>query len=377
MASTGGSGKGLTRRGFPAESARMNRAVTADLFTPIRLGRLDLPNRIVMAPMTRARTGAGGAPNCLNATYYRQRASAGLIITEATQVSPQSGGFPGTPGIFSFEQIAGWRQVTDAVHDAGGRMFLQLWHVGRISHPSMQPDGALPVAPSAIAPAGEVFTAEGPKPYVTPRALETQEIPGIVDQFRRAAANAMVAGFDGVEVHAANGYLIDQFLRDGTNRRTDEYGGAVDNRARLLLEVLAAVCEVWQGDRVGVRLSPAGGFNDMRDSDPDATFSRVAELLNPLKLAYLHAVEDGGYDVARVRRAFRGHYIANGGYDFTRATAAIGSGAADLVSFGKLYVANPDLARRFATGAKLAEADAGKFYGGDAAGYIDYPEMAG
>ncbi|HEY7840647.1 MAG TPA: alkene reductase [Gammaproteobacteria bacterium] len=353
----------------------MNRAVTADLFTPIRLGRLDLPNRIVMAPMTRARAGTGGAPNCLNATYYRQRASAGLIITEATQVSPQGGGFPGTPGIHSFEQISGWRQVTDAVHDAGGRIFLQLWHVGRISHPSMQPGGALPVAPSAIAPAGEVFTSEGPKPYVTPRALEIAEIAGVVEQFRRGAANAMVAGFDGVEVHAANGYLIDQFLRDGTNRRGDGYGGSIDNRARLLLEVMAAVCEVWQGDRVSVRLSPAGTFNDMRDSDPDATFTRVAELLNPLKLACLHVVEDGAYDVARVRRAFHGRYIANGGYDFARATAAISSGGADLVSFGKLYISNPDLARRFAMGARLAEADTGTFYGGDAAGYIDYPAL--
>ena len=353
----------------------MNRAIAADLFTPIRLGRLDLPNRIVMAPMTRARAGQAGAPNCLNATYYRQRATAGLIITEATQVSPQGGGFPGTPGIHNFEQIAGWRQVTDAVHDAGGRVFLQLWHVGRISHPSMQPDGALPVAPSAIAPAGEIFTADGPKPFVTPRALELVEIPGIIDQFRRGAANAMVAGFDGVEVHAANGYLIDQFLRGGTNRRADEYGGPADNRARLLLEILAAVCETWQGDRVGVRLSPGSGFNDMRDSDPDGTFSRVAALLNPLQLAYLHAVEEGGYDVARVRRAFRGHYIANAGYDFAKAKAAISSGSADLVSFGKLYIANPDLARRFAAGAQLAAADAATFYGGTAAGYTDYPPL--
>jgi N-ethylmaleimide reductase len=353
----------------------MNRAITADLFTPIRLGRLDLPNRIVMAPMTRARAGMGGAPSCLNATYYRQRASAGLIVTEATQVSPQGGGFPGTPGIHTFEQISGWRQVADAVHDAGGRIFLQLWHVGRISHPSMQPGGALPVAPSAIAPTGEVFTADGPKPYLAPRALETAEIPGIVEQFRRGAANAMAAGFDGVEVHAANGYLIDQFLRDGTNRRGDAYGGSVDNRARLLLEIMAAVCEACKSDRVGVRLSPAGSFNDMRDSDPGATFSRVAELLNPLQLAYMHVIEDGEYDVARVRRTFHGRYIANGGYDFARATAAISSGAADLVSFGKLYISNPDLARRFAVGARLAEADTGTFYGGDAAGYIDYPAL--
>jgi len=353
----------------------MNRAVTADLFTPIRLGRIDLPNRIVMAPMTRARAGQGGAPSCLTATYYRQRATAGLIVTEATQVSAQGGGFPGTPGIHNFEQIAGWRQVTDAVHDAGGRVFLQLWHVGRISHPSMQPNGELPVAPSAIRPAGEVFTAGGPQPYATPRALETAEIPGIIEQFRRGAANAMVAGFDGVEVHAANGYLIDQFLRDGTNRRSDEYGGSIDNRARLLLEVMAAVTGVWESDRVGVRLSPANGFNDMRDSNPDATFGRAAELLNPLKLAYLHVVEEGAYDVTRVRRAYRGHYIANGGYDLAKATSAITSGAADLVSFGKAYISNPDLARRFAVGAELAPADTGTFYGGTHAGYTDYPAL--
>jgi N-ethylmaleimide reductase len=353
----------------------MNRPAATDLFTPVRLGSLDVPNRIVMAPMTRARAGAGGAPNCLNAMYYRQRATAGLIITEATQVSPQGGGFPGTPGIHSFDQISGWRQVTDAVHDAGGRIFLQLWHVGRVSHPSMQPGGALPVAPSALAPAGEVFTTAGPQPFATPRALELDEIPDIVAQFRRGAENARAAGFDGVEVHAANGYLIDQFLRDGTNRRTDAYGGSIDRRARLLMEILSTVAEVWRSDRVGVRLSPASSFNDMRDSDADATFGHVAALLNPLRLAYLHVVEEGEYDVDRVRRAFDGRYVANGGYDYAKATAAIRSGAADMVSFGKLFISNPDLARRFAAGAPLAVPDAQTFYGGAEAGYTDYPAL--
>lgn len=353
----------------------MNRAVTPDLFTPIRLGRLELPNRIVMAPMTRARAGAGGTPGCLNAAYYRQRASAGLIISEATEVSAQGGGFPGCPGIYNFEQIAGWRQVTDTVHDVGGRIFLQLWHVGRVSHPAMQPGGALPVAPSAVAPAGQVFTADGPQDYVAPRALAAEEMPGVIDQFRRAAANAAVAGFDGVEVHGANGYLIDQFLRDGSNRREDEWGGSVDNRARLLLAVVAAACESWGADRVGVRLSPAGSFNDMRDSDPDATFGRVVELLNPLGLCYLHVIEDGDYDVAALRRAWRGHYMANGGYDFARANAALAAGAADLVSFGKLWVSNPDLPRRFELGAPLAAADPATFYTGNSAGYTDYPAL--
>jgi len=241
--------------------------IDINLLSPYKLGNLELPNRIVMAPLTRNRAGKGNVPGQLNATYYVQRASAGLIITEATQVSPQGLGYPSTPGIHSAKQVEGWKLVTDAVHQQGGRIVLQLWHVGRISHPDLQPDGALPVAPSAIAPKGEASTYEGQKPFVTPRALETSEIPEIIEQYRQGAKNALEAGFDGVEVHGANGYLLDQFLRDATNQRTDEYGGSIENRTRLLLEVTEAVTEVWGGERVGVRLSPSGTFNDMHDSN--------------------------------------------------------------------------------------------------------------
>src|SRR5215470_9766740 len=262
-----------------------------DIFSPFNLGPLQLPNRVVMAPMTRNRAGRGNVPGPLNATYYAQRASAGLIISEATQISPQGVGYPGTPGIHSAEQITGWKRVTDAVHAAGGRMFLQLWHVGRISHPSLQPDGALPVAPSAIAPAGQAMTREGMKPFVTPRALETAEIAGIVEDYRRAARNARQAGFDGVELHGANGYLIDQFLRDGSNRRTDRYGGTAPNRARLLIEVTEALVAEWGAERVGVRLSPTNPFNDISDSNPAATFATAIAELDRFNLAYLHVIE--------------------------------------------------------------------------------------
>src|SRR4029077_16303117 len=268
-----------------------------DIFSPFKLGPLQLINRVVMAPMTRNRAGRGNVPGLLTATYYAQRASAGLIISEATQISPQGVGYPGTPGIHSAEQIAGWKGVTDAVHAAGGRIFLQLWHVGRISPPSLQPDGALPVAPSALAPAGQAWTLDGMKPYVTPRALETAELAGIVAQFRQAAANAKAADFDGVEVHAAHGYLLDQFLRDSTNRRTDIYGGPASNRARLLIEVMAAVAGEWGAGRVGVHLSPTNlAFNDISDSDPAATFATVVGMLDRLGLAYLHMVEPGPAD---------------------------------------------------------------------------------
>ena len=268
-----------------------------DLFSPYQLGPLSLPNRIVMAPMTRNRAGGGNAPTALNATHYAQRASAGLIVAEASQVSPQGIGYPGTPGIHSAEQIAGWKLVTNAVHAAGGRIFLQLWHVGRISHPSLQPDGALPVAPSAIAPAGQAWTLDGMKPYVTPRALETAEIPGIVEQYRQGAANAKAAGFDGIEVHAAHGYLLDQFLRDKTNKRTDRYGGNAANRARIVVEVMEAVAGVWGGERVGVHLSPTNlAFNDISDSDPADTFTTAVRELDRLGLGYLHLVEPGPAD---------------------------------------------------------------------------------
>src|SRR5215472_12088988 len=254
---------------------------SADIFSPFTLGPLALPNRLVMAPMTRNRAGAGNAPTALNATYYAQRASAGLIVAEASQVSPQGLGYPGTPGIHSAAQVAGWTLVTDAVHTAGGRIFLQLWHVGRISHPALQPDGALPVAPSAIAPAGQAWTLDGMKPYVTPRALETVELAGIVAQYRDGAAHAKAAGFDGVEVHAAHGFLLDQFLRDKTNHRTDRYGGSAENRGRLLVEVMEAVAGVWGGARVGVHLSPTNvAFNDISDSDPERTFSTVVRALD-------------------------------------------------------------------------------------------------
>lgn len=351
------------------------------LLSPAKLGPYALDNRMVMAPLTRSRAGDGGVPRAMNVEYYAQRATAGLIISEATQISPEGVGYPGTPGIHSDEQIRGWRRVTDAVHAAGGRIVLQLWHVGRISHPSLQPGGARPVAPSAIRPEGDAFTADGLQPFVTPRALEFYEIPGIVEDYRQAAENAKEAGFDGIEVHAANGYLLDQFLRDGTNHRTDEYGGPVENRAQLLLDVMDAVTTVWNADQVGVRLSPINTFNDMTDSDPDATFGYVARQLNAYGLAYLHVVESDmtgaastqTFDKRKLRNAFRGTYIANGGYDKARATEAIANGAADFVAFGIPFIANPDLVERFALDAPLTEPDQATFYGGDERGYIDYP----
>jgi N-ethylmaleimide reductase len=357
-----------------------------DLFSPFRLGPLALPNRIVMAPMTRNRAGPGDAPTELNATYYAQRSGAGLIVAEASQVSPQGLGYPHTPGIYSAEQIAGWKLATDAVHAAGGRIFLQLWHVGRISHPSLQPDGALPVAPSAIAPAGQAWTLDGMKPYVTPHALETAEIPGIVAQYRRAAVNAKDAGFDGVEVHAAHGYLLDQFLRDKTNQRTDKYGGSAENRARLLVEVMEAVARVWGGDRTGVHLSPTNlAFNDISDSDPAQTFSAAVRALDRLGLAYLHLVEPGPadpggpgprLDAAFFRPLWRSALVVNKAYDLDRANTVLRSGAADLVSFATLFIANPDLPERFRRGAPFNPAERKTYYGGSAKGYTDYPALS-
>ncbi|HEY9905055.1 MAG TPA: alkene reductase [Candidatus Sericytochromatia bacterium] len=353
-----------------------------NLLSPYKLSNLELPNRIVMAPLTRNRAGVGNVPGPLNATYYAQRASAGLIIAEATQVSPQGLGYPATPGIHSPEQVAGWKLVTDAVHQEDGRIFLQLWHVGRISHPDLQPDGMLPVAPSAITPRGEAATYEGMKPFVTPRALETSEIPGIVEQYRQGAKNALEAGFDGVEIHGANGYLLDQFLRDGTNQRTDEYGGSIENRARLLLEVTEAVVGVWGTQRVGVRLSPSGTFNDTHDSNPLETFGYATEALNRFGLAYLHIVEvteadlrHGGTEVptSYLRDRFTGTLMVNAGYDRDRGNAVIAKKEADLVSFGTLFLANPDLPRRFALKAPLNQPDPITFYGGTEKGYTDYP----
>jgi len=347
------------------------------LFQPFELGPITLGNRILMAPLTRNRAGAGDVPHALNAAYYAQRAEAGLIVTEGAQISPQGKGYPGTPGIHSAEQVAGWRLVTDAVHKKGGRIFLQLWHVGRISHPSLQPNGQLPVAPSALKPAGNAMTAAGPVPYVAPRALALDEIPGIVADYRAAAVNAKAAGFDGVEVHGANGYLLDQFLRDGTNQRTDAYGGPIEHRARLLLEVVEVVSTVFGAARVGVRLSPINPFNDIQDSNPQATFDHVATQLGGRGLAYLHVYQAGGdpFDWQRMRRAFGGCFVVNGGYDRPKAEAAIESGAADLVAFGTSFLANPDLVRRLRQNAPLNAPNPATFYGGGAEGYTDYPTL--
>jgi len=348
------------------------------LFSSFNLGKMHFSNRVAMAPMTRNRA-PGGIPTPLMIEYYTQRANAGLIITEGAQVSEQAIGYPATPGIYSTEQVAGWKQVTDAVHQAGGHIFCQLWHCGRISHPDYH-QGEAPVAPSTIRPAGQAFTYEGLKDFVTPRALTLDELPGIVEQYRHAAAMAMQAGFDGIEIHSANGYLLDQFLRDGSNRRTDQYGGAIENRVRLLIEVTEAVCREIGSDKVGVRISPVNGFNDMHDSDPQSLFKHVAGALSILKPAYLHVVEvsmagevEHAVDMQQIRRRFNGAFIANGSYDKARGNAAIASGAADMVAYGIPYLANPDLVDRFLKDAQLNEPDQATFYGGDAHGYTDYP----
>ncbi len=352
------------------------------LFKPVTVGPYQLSNRLVMAPLTRNRAGTGLVPTALNATYYAQRASAGLIISEATQISPQGMGYFNTPGIYSPEQVEGWKLVTKAVHDRSGHIFLQLWHVGRISHPSLQPDTALPVAPSAIAPAGNALTNDGEQPFVKPRALETAEIPGIVADYRKAAENALAAGFDGVEIHSANGYLLDQFLHDGTNHRTDNYGRSLENRARLLMEVAQAVVDTCGSDRVGIRLSPSGTFNDVSDSDLKTLFTYVIEQLNSFNLAYLHLVEPRAYAGVTVeltthffRPIYNGTLIAAGGYDRESGNAAIASGDADLVAYGRTYIANPDLAERFAMNVPLNPYDRSTFYGGTEKGYTDYPTL--
>ena len=351
-----------------------------DLFSPIKLGALDLKNRMMMAPLTRNRAGEGGVPQTLNVTYYAQRATAGLIVTEATPISPMAHGYPMLPGIYTKAQVAGWRQVTDAVHEKGGKIVLQLWHVGRISHPSLL-NGALPVAPSAIKPTGKAFTYQGLVDYVEPRALEASELPAIIQDYAHASQCAMDAGFDGVEIHAANGYLLDQFLRDGTNKRTDNYGGSIENRLRLLLEVTQAVVGIIGADRVGVRLSPVNPFNDMHDSSPQALFNAVTEALNPFNLAYLHVIEGGmggdavDFDFAALRKLFNNAYMANLGFDKARGNAAIASGHADCIAFGVPFLANPDLVERYKIDAPLNEADSSTFYGGAEQGYTDYPFM--
>ena len=362
----------------------MNTGTPIDVFAPYTMGNLQLRNRMVMAPLTRSRAGDGNVPSALAATYYSQRASAALIITEATQASPGGQGYIATPGIHSPEQVRAWKQVTDAVHARGGLIFMQLWHVGRISHPDFL-NGQMPVAPSAIAPRGvQTYTAEGLKDIPTPRELRTDEIPGIVEAFRQGAQNAKAAGFDGVEVHGANGYLLDQFLEDCTNKRTDQYGGSVENRARLLFEVIAAASGVWGADRVGVRLSPGGTFNDMCDCHPQETFGYVVRRLAGMGMAYLHLIEStppqGEHPVPDLsatffRPMYPGTLIVAGGYDLQKANAVLGAGTADLVAFGKMFIANPDLVERFARDAPLNTPNPQTFYGGGAEGYTDYPTL--
>jgi N-ethylmaleimide reductase len=358
---------------------------TPDLFTPVRLGALEIPNRIVMAPLTRMRAGPGRVPTALMAEYYAQRSAAGLIDSEAAAISPQGTGCPNTPGIYTDGQVAGWQRVTKAVHQAGGRIFLQLWHMGRISHPSFQPNGGLPVAPSAIAPrTGQALTEKGMQPYVTPRALNKEELPGLVMQYAIAAEHAKTAGFDGVEIHNANGYLLDQFLRDGTNQRTDEYGGPVRNRARLTLEVTDAVVQVWGADRVGIRFSPGGVFNDMHDSNPLETFGHLLHELNQFKLAYAHLIVSTEDDLrhgavlvplAALRKEFHGPLIVANGFNRATATHALAEDLADAVAFGRLFIANPDLPERFLLDAPLNPLDEATLYGGAEKGYTDYPAM--
>jgi len=349
-----------------------------NLFSSIELAGQTLTNRMVMAPLTRNRAPDGIANNMM-AEYYSQRAGAGLIISEGTQISQQAVGYPGTPGIYTQQQVDGWKQVTDAVHKKGGRIFAQLWHCGRVSHPDFH-SGKLPVAPSAITPAGEAITFEGMKTFVEPRALQASEIPEIIEQYRHAAICAMDAGFDGVEIHAANGYLIDQFIRDGSNQRTDRYGGSLENRTRMLLEIVAAVGNVIGFEKIGVRLSPVNAFNDISDSDPQTTFNHVTTSLNGLGLAYLHVVEvdmtgttSPDVDMQQLREHFDGLYIANGGYDKSRGNTSIAEGRADLVAYGIPFLANPDLPERFRIDSPLNTADQTTFYGGDEHGYTDYP----
>jgi N-ethylmaleimide reductase len=371
-------------------------AASEPLFQPVTLGLYTLPHRIVMAPLTRSRARQpGNVPSPLNAAYYVQRASAALIVSEATQVSMQGQGYAWTPGIHNREQIEGWRVITAAVHAVNGRIFLQMWHVGRISHPALQPDRMLPVAPSAIRPGGQAFIendlGEGELvPFVTPRALQTEEMPYLIDQYLRAARNALEAGFDGVEVHGANGYLIDQFICSKTNQRIDQYGGSAADRARLLMEVITAVSEVWGRERVGVRLSPLGTFNDISDDDPEATFGHIAERLDAFGPAYLHVVNPAAAALEKgaapdpaamrmldmIRKKFRGKLILAGGFNHDSANEWLAQGKADLIAFGRAFLSTPDLPERFRQCAALNTPDPGTFYGGGAKGYTDYPTLA-
>ncbi|AQL38548.1 alkene reductase [Pseudomonas syringae] len=355
------------------------------LFEPYALGNLTLTNRIVMAPLTRNRAAAGLVPTDLTATYYAQRASAGLIITEATQISPQAQGYQDTPGLYTPEQIAAWRVVTDAVHAEGGRIFVQLWHVGRVSHVDLQPGGAAPVAPSAIRAQTKTFVNNAFTDVSEPRALELSELPGIVNDFSQAAANAIEAGFDGVEIHGANGYLLDQFIKDSANVRTDAYGGSVGNRARLLLEVITAVVKEIGAQRTGVRISPVSPANGVASSDPQPQYEYIAEQLSEQGIAFLHVVEGatGGprdvapFDYDALRQRFKHTYLANNGYDLDLETVRVNANKADLVAFGRPFISNPDLIERLKTGAPLAELNPATLYGGGAEGYTDYPTIAG
>lgn len=346
------------------------------LFDPLVIGDWHLRNRVVLAPLTRTRASAGRVPNAMMAEYYRQRAGAGLMLTEATSVSPMGVGYPDTPGIWSPEQVEGWKLTTRAVHEAGGIILLQLWHVGRMSDPSYL-GGELPVAPSAIAPQGHVSLLRPKRPYVTPRALDRDEIPGIVAAYKLGAQNAERAGFDGVEIHGANGYLLDQFLQDSTNKRTDDYGGTLENRARLMLEVTDAVTSVWGANHVGMHLAPRGDAHSMGDSNPAATFGYVAEQLGQRGLAFIAARESLGPDRLgpELKHKFGGIYIANEGFTLETANDAIARGEADAVAFGQLFIANPDLPKRFALGAPLNDPNPQTFYGPGPEGYTDYPTL--
>ncbi len=360
------------------------------MFTPVNLGAIQLKNRLVMAPLTRMRAVAGHVPNPLAKTYYAQRAGAGLIITEATQISPLGMGYPATPGIYSPEQTAEWKKIVEAVHAKGGSIVAQLWHVGRISHSSLHPEHGAPEAPSAIAPAGQTYGADWQlHDYETPKAMSVEDIARLLKDYELAAQNAKAAGFDGVEIHAANGYLLDQFLQDKTNQRQDQYGGSIENRLRIVGEVIEAVAKVFPSDRIGIRLSPYGTFNDISDSDPVALFTAAIQKLNAYNLAYLHMIEPrstsaGGGDQVfedapitseMFRAAYQGKFLTAGGYDQAMGEKVLEEGLADAVAYGRLYISNPDLAERFQKNAPLNPYNRATFYGGQEAGYTDYPTL--
>jgi N-ethylmaleimide reductase len=383
IAAHGGSAHFFLTLNLPCNFRNNKMSEPTKLFEPFKLGPLTLPNRLVMAPLTRNRAVAGLVPSPLAIEYYGQRASAGLLVTEASQVSQQGQGYQDTPGIYSKEQVAGWRKVTDRVHERGGRIFLQAWHVGRISHTSLQANNGAPVAPSAIRAKGKTFVGGTFTDISEPRELRLEEIPGVIESFRRGAANALEAGFDGVEIHGANGYLLDQFAKDGTNRRTDSYGGSIENRAKLMLEVAKVVAIEIGTERTGIRISPVTPSNDVSDSNPQQLLDHIVDRLNALNLVYIHVVEGatGGprdiapFDYGSLRKRFERTYIANNGYDFELATKVLAANEADLIAFGKPFIANPDLVERLKRGAPLNAPDKATFYGGGAKGYTDYPAL--